>query len=91
MRSSSAAASAACRPRTSSTQRGLPFTLLEASPRLGGLIRTEHVDGFTIEAGPESVLAQKPAALRLCDELGLGAARSADAPAANAFVLRGGG
>ncbi len=42
---------------------GLPFALLEASPRLGGLIRTEHVDGFTIEAGPDSVLAQKPAAL----------------------------
>ena len=65
-------------------RRGIPFTLLEASPRLGGLIRTEHLDGFTVEAGPESVLAQKPAALQLCEELGLGPRISDLAPAAHA-------
>ena len=54
------------------TIRGVPFRLFEASPRLGGLIRTEHADGFIIEAGPESVLAQKPAAVQLCEALGLG-------------------
>ncbi len=46
--------------------------LLESSARAGGLILTEHVDGFTIEAGADSMLVQKPAALQLCDELGLG-------------------
>jgi oxygen-dependent protoporphyrinogen oxidase len=51
--------------------RGVPFQLLEASDRPGGIIFTDHVGGFTIEAGPDAVLAQKPAALELCDELGL--------------------
>jgi protoporphyrinogen oxidase len=31
------------------TRRRIPFRLLEAASRLGGLIRTEHHDGFTIE------------------------------------------
>ena len=53
------------------TKRGVPFTLFEASPRVGGIIHTDRVDGFTIEAGPDSVLVQKPAALQLFDELGL--------------------
>src|SRR5689334_7106082 len=53
------------------TSRHVPFVLFEASKRLGGLIRTEHVDGFTIEAGPDSMLAQNPAAMELCDALGL--------------------
>ena len=51
--------------------RGIPFTLFEASPRLGGLVRTDRIDGFTIEAGADSMLAQKRAALDLCAELGL--------------------
>ena len=51
--------------------RKIPFTLFEASSRLGGLVRTEHVAGFTIEAGADSMLAQKRAALDLCTELGL--------------------
>ncbi|MEO7272824.1 MAG: protoporphyrinogen oxidase [Vicinamibacterales bacterium] len=71
-------------------RRGVPFTLLEASPRLGGLIRTDHVDGFTIEAGPESVLAQKPAALQLCEELGLGPRVVTSLPPRHAFILQGG-
>jgi oxygen-dependent protoporphyrinogen oxidase len=52
-------------------KRHVPFTLFEASPRLGGLIRTEHVAGFTIEAGADSILAQKRAALDLCAQVGL--------------------
>ncbi len=46
--------------------------LIEASGRLGGVIRTESVDGFTIEAGPDSFLTEKPEAAELCHELGLG-------------------
>src|SRR5687767_12224798 len=53
------------------TIRGVPFQILEAADRPGGIIFTDRVDGFTIEAGPDSVLAQKPAALQLCEELGL--------------------
>ena len=33
--------------------RGVSFALLEASGRVGGLIRTERIDGFTIDAGPD--------------------------------------
>ncbi len=52
---------------------GLPLhiTLLEASERLGGKIRTEHVQDLTIEGGPDSFITQKPAALELVHELGL--------------------
>lgn len=47
------------------------LTLLEAGPRLGGNISTERTDGFVIEAGPDSFISEKPAALRLCERLGL--------------------
>jgi len=70
--------------------RNVPFTLFEASPRLGGLIRTEHVDGFTIEAGPDSVLVQKPAALELCDALGLRSQLISTTQPRTAFVLKRG-
>jgi protoporphyrinogen/coproporphyrinogen III oxidase len=70
--------------------RNLPFQLFEASPRLGGLIRTEHIDGFTIEAGPDSMLAQKPAALELCDALGLGSRLISTSPPRTAFVMKDG-
>ena len=46
--------------------------LIEASHRLGGVIRTETIDGFVIEAGPDSFLAEKPQAAALARELGLG-------------------
>jgi oxygen-dependent protoporphyrinogen oxidase len=70
--------------------RGLPFRILEAQPRAGGLIRTEQRGGFTIEAGPESVLAQKPAALELCGELGLGPRLISSKRPRTAFVLKRG-
>src|ERR1041384_5310776 len=46
-------------------------TLLEASPRLGGTIATEHRDGFLIERGPDSFISEKPQALELAKRLGL--------------------
>ncbi len=46
--------------------------LIEASPGLGGVIRTETVDGFVVEAGPDSFLAEKPQAAAMARELGLG-------------------
>ncbi|WP_087973339.1 protoporphyrinogen oxidase [Oceanobacillus rekensis] len=45
--------------------------LVEASNRLGGRIQSMHKDGFTIELGPDSLLARKPAAAKLVEELGL--------------------
>ncbi len=46
-------------------------TLIESRGRLGGVIQTERVEGCTIEAGPDSFLSAKPAALELIRELGL--------------------
>lgn len=70
------------------SKRGLSVAVLEAAARTGGLIRTDRVDGFTIEAGPDSVLVSKPAALELAHELGLGdEVQYVRTP--GAFVLRG--
>lgn len=46
-------------------------TLIEAEPRLGGKILTNEIDGFVVEEGPESFLAQKPWGMELCQRLGL--------------------
>ena len=51
---------------------GIATTLVEASDRLGGKIRTEQVEGFLVESGPDSVISYRPAALELARELGLG-------------------
>ena len=49
----------------------LEWTLLEKSGRLGGVIRTEHREGYILEAGPDSFLTEKPDASQLCRELGI--------------------
>jgi oxygen-dependent protoporphyrinogen oxidase len=50
---------------------GAAATIVESRPRLGGVIETVKVEGCTIEAGPDSFLSAKPAALELITELGL--------------------
>jgi oxygen-dependent protoporphyrinogen oxidase len=57
--------------RNQSVGVALSCTLVEASGRLGGKIITDHFDGFVIEGGPESFLAQKPWGIDLCRRLGL--------------------
>ena len=47
------------------------ITLLEATPRLGGIIQTETRDGFLLERGPDSFISEKPQALALAIRLGL--------------------
>jgi oxygen-dependent protoporphyrinogen oxidase len=51
----------------------LDYVLYESSPRLGGVLRTEHIDGCLVEAGPDSFITEKPWATDLCRALGLGA------------------
>ncbi len=48
------------------------LTLLESKPRLGGNIGTDHIDGFTVERGPNGLFDAKPHAVQLCKDLGLG-------------------
>jgi oxygen-dependent protoporphyrinogen oxidase len=67
---------------------GRRVRLVEARPRLGGVIATEQVEGFTIEAGPDSLLMTKPSAAALCEELGL--ALVPTLTPRTAFVLRDG-
>ena len=49
----------------------LRITLLEASNRLGGIIQTEHRDGFLLERGPDSFISEKPEAVALAQRLGI--------------------
>jgi oxygen-dependent protoporphyrinogen oxidase len=70
-------------------RRGVQPIVLEASARAGGLICTDRIDGFTIEAGADSMLAQKPAGIELCEELGLASQFQHVRPPGGAFVLRG--
>ena len=55
-------------------QGGAPIEemLFEANPWLGGVIRTEKVEGFVVEGGPDSFLAEKPQAAAMAHVLGLG-------------------
>lgn len=46
--------------------------VIESAERPGGLIQTERVEGFLVEAGPDSFLTEKPEASALINELGLG-------------------
>jgi len=48
------------------------YVLYEASPRLGGVLRTEIIDGCVVEAGPDSFVTEKPWAADLCRLVGLG-------------------
>jgi oxygen-dependent protoporphyrinogen oxidase len=50
---------------------GMRSTILESRPRMGGVIQTDRVEGCTLEAGPDSFLSIKPAALELIRDLGL--------------------
>ncbi len=69
---------------------GLSIRLLEAGAQPGGVILTESVDGFTYDAGPDALLIQKPAAIALCRELGLGDRLFPTLLPRTASILRGG-
>src|SRR5579859_4422049 len=69
-------------------------TLIEASPRWGGKIRSERIadhGGLLIEAGPDSFVPHKPWATDLARTLGLGDQIMGSNPAyRTTFVLRNG-
>jgi oxygen-dependent protoporphyrinogen oxidase len=52
-------------------RRGLRARVLEAGAHPGGVIRTTRLDDWVIDEGPDALLAQKPAGVDLCRELGL--------------------
>ena len=52
-------------------QMGIPTTLLEAEPRLGGKVQTVRSGGFVVEVGPDAPVTYRPGAKELMAELGL--------------------
>jgi len=50
----------------------LEYTLYESSPHLGGVLRTQQIQGCIVEAGPDSFITEKPWAADLCRTLGIG-------------------
>jgi oxygen-dependent protoporphyrinogen oxidase len=69
----------------------LAITLLEATSRLGGIVRTHRRDGFLLEGGPDSFISEKPEAVALAKEIGLEPNLIGTNEAhRSAFIVRGG-
>jgi protoporphyrinogen/coproporphyrinogen III oxidase len=66
-------------------------TLYESAPTCGGWTRTERVDGFSLDRGPNGWLSNEPLTARLVGELGLTGelVRSNDAAARRFIYTRG--
>ena len=64
---------------------GIESVILEAGSRPGGVIRTEKIDGYQVEAGPNSFQAA-PSALRLVEDAGLWDELVAPTPNSPRFV-----
>jgi oxygen-dependent protoporphyrinogen oxidase len=68
---------------------GLPVTLVEASPRVGGLIETVEKDGFLFESGPQSFQGTETL-LGLIHDLGIDGELCKADPGAPRYILRQG-
>ncbi len=68
--------------------RGVSVRVLEASTRVGGVIATDRFDEWVVDAGPDSLLVQKPAAVALCRELGIADRLVPTLTPRTAYVLR---
>jgi protoporphyrinogen/coproporphyrinogen III oxidase len=53
------------------TGADVEYVLYESSSRFGGVLRTEHIDGCMVEAGPDSYVTEKPWATDLAHAVGL--------------------
>src|SRR6266446_4961828 len=54
------------------SRAGADCTILERQPRLGGVIETRCWQDCLFDRGPDSFISQKPEALALIQEVGLG-------------------
>ena len=71
-------------------RRGVSVQVLEAAARVGGVISSDRFDGWVVDGGPDSMLVQKPAAVALCRDLGLGDRLIHTLPPRTAYVMRAG-
>ncbi|HMF77864.1 MAG TPA: protoporphyrinogen oxidase [Bryobacteraceae bacterium] len=74
------------------SKAGIPSTIVEKANRLGGLIKTDLIEGCRLEAGPDSYIASKPAVTELARELPVlaGQVMGSNDEARRIFVARGG-
>src|SRR5208282_2411952 len=69
--------------------KGIPVTLYEASPRVGGVIQALRSEGYLAEFGPNTILETSPKIAQLIELAGLNPRRLDPAPAASArYVVR---
>lgn len=74
-----------------SSGKPLEIEVLEAEDRPGGKIRSEQIDGYVFEWGPNGFLDGKPDTLELCKDLGIESELLASSDAARKrYVLSGG-
>lgn len=70
---------------------GHGIRVFESSTRAGGVIRSERIDDWLVESGPNSLLSGEPAADRLIRELALDSSLVAASPLAkNRYIVRRG-
>src|SRR5208283_1554714 len=68
----------------------LDLTLLERSPKPGGVTSTVDINGFLIEEGPDCFLTEKPAGVALVKRLGLESQLiGTDPNIRQSFILKG--
>ncbi|MBI2896528.1 MAG: protoporphyrinogen oxidase [Deltaproteobacteria bacterium] len=71
--------------------RGAETIVLEADAHPGGKVRTERVDGYLCEYGPNGFLDREPATRALCDRLKISdRIVAASAAARSRFIMKGG-
>ncbi|MCL6592955.1 MAG: protoporphyrinogen oxidase, partial [Alicyclobacillus sp.] len=81
----------ALKERAEQAKVALRCTVLEQSPRWGGKILTYRADGLVMEAGPDSLLARKPAGVELIRKLGVAAELVGTQPRAHqSYILHRG-
>jgi len=69
--------------------RGARPTIFEAGPRLGGVLQSVREDGLLLEEGPDSLVATKPSAIALCEDLGVPLIGTSEAHARSMVVRAG--
>ena len=75
-----------------SKEKNIPLELniLDAGDKPGGTLTTVEKDGFLMEEGPDCFITEKPAALELCQKLGLdGQLIKTNPTIKQSFILKG--
>jgi oxygen-dependent protoporphyrinogen oxidase len=75
--------------KSATAQRPIEVIVLEAAAETGGKLRLASVAGLTVDVGAESVLARRPEALQLMEEVGLSGDVVRPQPGSASVLARG--